>query len=41
MGVSVVVRYGLIGAVWNVRVSFGSGVVMMAVTGIIVLHTLS
>jgi hypothetical protein len=35
-----VVRCGLVGAVWNIGVSSGGGVVVKGVEGIIVLHTL-
>jgi hypothetical protein len=35
-----VVRCYLVGAVWNVRVSSGGGIVMMAMADITVLHTL-
>jgi hypothetical protein len=34
------VRYGLVGAVWNIRVSSDGGVVVMGVADITVLHAL-
>jgi hypothetical protein len=35
-----VIRHGLVGAVWNIGVSFDGGVVARGVAGIIILHTL-